>query len=266
MPDFVKIKVSRNLSRLTFILTGTNLKKLFHKIADYLKELGKLTPIALATMIMPGLFGTIFLLTVAYPLAYWLKDNWQIGAALFFLGIIVFCGLSILATNILGVISGFAFGFELGIVVVMAGIVSAATLSYLIHSRIVGDTLPRVFEHHPKAQVVYQALIGQSPWRTMLIIFLLRLSPAMPFALTNFLMASARVPLKSYVPATLGGMLPRSTAVVFVGSGLSELSFDNPQEAWLLIFGIVATIVSIIFVTIVARRALDHMTKEKQAA
>jgi uncharacterized membrane protein YdjX (TVP38/TMEM64 family) len=236
------------------------LKTLFRKIADYLKELGKLTPIALATAIMPGLFGTIFLLTVAYPLAYWLKEHWQIGAFLLFLGIIVFCGLSILATNIIGIISGFAFGFELGILVLMAGIVSAATFSFLIHSRIAGERLPQVFENHPKANAVYKALIGQNAWRTMLIIFLLRLSPAMPFALTNFLMASARVPLKSYVPATFGGMLPRSTAVVFVGSGLSELSFDNPQEVWLLIFGIVATIISIIFVTIIARRALERIT------
>jgi uncharacterized membrane protein YdjX (TVP38/TMEM64 family) len=146
----------------------------------------------------------------------------------------------------------------------MTGIVCAATASFLIHSRIVGDTLPHVFEHHPKAQVVYQALIGQSRWRTALIIFLLRLSPAMPFALTNFLMASARVPLKSFVAGTFLGMLPRSTAVVFVGSGLSELSFDDPQEAWLIVFGIAATLVSIIFVTVVARRALERLTRDTQ--
>ena len=242
------------------------MKNLFKKVVAYLKEFGRLTPIALATAVMPAVFGTLLIATVAYPLAGWLRTNWEVGAILFTLGVIIFCGLSILATNIVGIIGGWAFGFELGIVVLITAVVSAATLSYLIHSRIVGDTLPHVFEHHPKAQIVYQALVGQSVWRTTLIIFLLRLSPAMPFALTNFLMASARVPLKSFIAGTFGGMLPRSTAVVFVGSGLSELSFDNPQEAWLLIFGIVATIVSIIFVTIVARRALDHMTKEKQAA
>ncbi len=212
---------------------------------------------------MPIVGGSI-LLTVAYPLGYWLKDNWEIGAPLFTLGVIVFCGLSVLATNIVGMLGGWAFGFELGITTLMFGIVSAATLSFLIHSRIVGDTLPHVLEHHPKAQVVYQALIGQSKWRTALIIFLLRLSPAMPFALTNFLMASARVPLKSFIGGTFLGMLPRSSAVVFVGSGLSELTFNDPQEAWLIVFGIIATIVSIIFITIVARRALERMTRQNQ--
>jgi uncharacterized membrane protein YdjX (TVP38/TMEM64 family) len=241
------------------------LKNLIQKIAGYLKELGKLTPIALITTFLPIIGGSV-LLMVAYPLAFWLRDNWQIGAVLFFLGIIIFCGLSILTTNIVGVIAGWAFGFELGITILITAVVSAATVSFLIHSRIVGGTLPHVFEKHPKAQVVYQALVGQSIRRTTLIIFLLRLSPAMPFALTNFLMASARVPLKSFIVGTFGGMLPRSTAVVFFGSRLSELSFDNPQEAWLLIFGIAATIVSVIFVTVVARRALERMTRENQAA
>lgn len=212
---------------------------------------------------MPIIGGTI-LLTFVYPLAFWFKENWQIGAFLFFLGVIVFCGLSILATNIVGIVSGWAFGFELGITVLMCGIVSAATLSFLIHTRIVGETLPHVFDHHPKAKVVYQALVGQSFRRTTLIIFLLRLSPAMPFALTNFLMASARVPRKSFVIGTFFGMLPRSTAVVFVGSGLSELSFDDPQEMWLLVFGIIATIFSIIFISIVARRALGRLMQENQ--
>ena len=239
-------------------------RKLFEKMGAYLRELGRLTPIALATTLMPPVGGTIFVLTAASPLSYWLKDNWEIGIGMFTLGVIFFCGLSILATNIVGIIGGFAFGFELGILALITAIVSAATVSFLIHSRIVGDTLPHVFEHHPKARVVYQALVGQSKWRTMLIIFLLRLSPAMPFALTNFLMASARVPLKSYVAGTFLGMLPRSSAVVFVGSGLSELSFDNPQEAWLIVFGIAATIVSVIFVTVIARRALARMTREIQ--
>ncbi len=211
------------------------------------------------------MLGSMILLLVAFPLGAWLRENWEVGSGLFFLGVLVFCGLSLLPTNVVGIIGGWAFGFELGIAVLLTAVVSAATVSFLIHTRIVGDTLPHVFEKHPKAQAVYEALVGQNIRRTTLIIFLVRLSPAMPFALTNFLMASARVPLKSYVTGTFFGMLPRSSAVVFVGSGLSELSFNDPQELWLIVFGIVATIVSIIFISIVARRALNHLTQENQA-
>jgi Uncharacterized conserved protein len=241
---------------------GFGIRKLGERFVAYLREFGRLTPIAFVTAVLPMLGSTVLLLT-AYPLGYWLRDNWQAGAILFFIGTVTFCGLSLLPTNILGILSGWSFGFGIGIAVLIAGIVSAATVSFLIGSRLAGEKMPEVFSHHPKAQAVYEALVGQSVRRTTLIIFLLRLSPAMPFALTNFLMASARVPLKSFVVGTFFGMLPRSTAVVFVGSGLSELSFTDPQEAWLIVFGIAATVVAIIFISIVARRALERVTNRQ---
>ncbi len=250
------------LSWRTFIFMLAGIKKLLKKVVGYVKEFGKLTPIAFLTAVLP-IFGSMSLILVSYPLGHWLRENWEIGLGLFFLGVLFFCGLSLLPTNVIGIISGWSFGFGFGIAILISGVVGAATISFIIHKRIVGDTLPHVFEKHPKAQAVYQALIGQSKWRATLIIFLLRLSPAMPFALTNFLMASAGVPIKSYIGGTFLGMLPRSTAVVFVGSGLSELSFNDPQEMWLIVFGIGATILSIIFIGIVARRALDHLTQSE---
>src|SRR5687767_4686893 len=215
---------------------------LFKKIYGYLKELGNLTPIAFLTTFLP-IPGGLVLLAFAIPLGNWLRTNWEIGMPLYLLGILIFCGLAILTTNIIGVIAGWAFSFDLGLAVLITGVVGAALISFFIHSRIVGDRLPQVFERHPKAKAIYEALVGQSVWRTTLIIFLIRMSPAMPFALTNFLMASARVPVKSFIVGTFFGMLPRSSVVVFVGSGLSELSFNNPENFWLLILGIAATII-----------------------
>lgn len=238
---------------------------LFKKAKSYLKELGSLTPIAFVTAFLPML-GSVILLAVALPLSFWLRENWEIGTLFFILGTIIFCGLALLPTNVIGIISGWAFGFELGILVLITGIVGAALISFFIHKRIIGDKLPKVFDARPKAKVIYEALLGQSLWRTTLIIFLLRLSPAMPFALTNFLMASARVSVKSYLAGTFLGMLPRSSAVVFIGSGLTELDFDSPENSWLLILGIVATIISVIVIGNVSRHALERMTKEKQTA
>lgn len=241
------------------------MKNLFKKIYGYFKELGNLTPIALITAFLPIVGGTI-LLIVAIPLAEWLRENWEIGVPMYLLGVLVFCGLAILTTNIIGTLGGWAFGFEWGIVVLMAGIVGAAFISFVIHTRIVGDKLPQVFETRPKAQAIYKALLERKFWRITLIIFLLRLSPAMPFALTNFLMASARVPVKSFVLGTFLGMLPRSAAVVFIGSGLSELNFDNSQDSWLIIVGIAATIISVIVIGIISKHALQRLTGEKQIA
>lgn len=229
------------------------------RLLTYIREFGSLTPIALVTAVLPIVISTS-LLAFGLPLGYWLRENREPGIFIFFAGVVFFCGLSLLPTNVIGLVAGFAFGFPLGLTVLIAGVVSAATTAYLLDSKIAGNRFGAVVEKHQKAKVVYDALIGQSLARTTLIIFLLRLSPAMPFALTNFLMASARVPLRAFVAGTFLGMLPRSAAVVLVGSGLSELSLDNPQEFWLLVFGVAATIVSIIVISIFARRALDRLT------
>jgi uncharacterized membrane protein YdjX (TVP38/TMEM64 family) len=202
------------------------------------------------------------LLTFGYPVGGWLKENWEIGSGVYVLGIIIFCGLSLLPTNVIGLIGGWAFTFDLGITLLIAGICGAALMSFLIHTRIAGDALPQVFEHHPKANAIYQALLGERLWRTTLIIFLLRLSPAMPFALTNFLMASARVPVKAFLMGTFFGMLPRSSAVVFVGSGLSELSFDTNEDSWVIIFGIAATVITVLIISFIAKRALGRLAPE----
>jgi uncharacterized membrane protein YdjX (TVP38/TMEM64 family) len=228
------------------------------KIYEYFKEFGKLTPIAFVTAFLP-ILGSATLLTFGYPVGGWLKENWEVGSGLYVLGIIIFCGLSLLPTNVIGVIGGWAFSFDLGIALLITGICGAAFFSFLIHTRIAGDKLSHVFEHHPKANAIYQALLGEKLWRTTLIIFLLRLSPAMPFALTNFLMASAKVPKKAFLMGTLFGMLPRSSAVVFVGAGLSELSFDTNEDSWLIIFGIIATVITVILISLIAKRALTRL-------
>jgi uncharacterized membrane protein YdjX (TVP38/TMEM64 family) len=239
--------------------------KIANRLAELFKSAGKLTPIAFLTAILP-MVGSTVLLSVAYPLGFWLRENWEVGSGLFLVGVVTFCGLALLPTNVLGILSGWSFGFEFGILILALGVVSAATVSFLVHSRIVGNRLPELFEKNPKTHAVYNSLVRNNTRRTTLIIFLLRLSPAMPFALTNFLMASARVPVKSFIVGTFFGMLPRSSAVVFVGSGLSELNFANPQEAWLIVFGIVATIASVILISIVAKRALEHVTRDHRPA
>ena len=234
-------------------------KSVFSKIYNYFRELGKLTPIALVTTFLP-IVGSAVLLSIAYPFGSWLKENWEVGSGLYVAIFVLFCGLALLPTNVIGLIGGWAFSFYLGIALVIFSICAAALISFSVHTRIAGKKLPEVFDNHPKAKVIYKALLGEKLWRTTLIIFLIRLSPAMPFALTNFLMASARVPVKAYLIGTFFGMLPRSSAVVFVGAGLSELSFENTEDSNLLMFGIAATVVSAIIIGIIARNALERLT------
>nr|MDQ3323164.1 VTT domain-containing protein [Acidobacteriota bacterium] len=115
---------------------------------------------------------------------------------------------------------------------------------------------------HEKAEILHKALLGKNFKRAALVITLLRLSPAMPFALTNLLMTAARVPLSAFLIGTLIGMLPRSAAVVFFGAGLSELDFNEPFNIWTFVFGFVATLLSVIVISYFSKQALAKMTAE----
>ena len=84
----------------------------------------------------------------------------------------------------------------------------------------------------------------------------------MPFGFTNFLMASGKVPLRSFLVGTAAGMLPRSTAMVLIGAGLSELTLENTGETYLMIMGIAATIFSAVMIAIFSRKALERLTGE----
>lgn len=230
------------------------------RTVTHFKELGRLTPLAFVSAILP-MAGSAVLIAVSYPLSNWLRANWEVGTVLYFVGIVLACGFTLLPPNVIGVISGWSFGFGTGLAVLMAGIVSAAVIGYLLNSRIAGERLPIAAAKYPKLDIVYKALLQDDPWKTTVIIFLLRLS-FMPFALTNFLMASARVRLSHFLIGTIFGMLPRSAAMVLIGVSLSELDLNNIGDSWTLLMGIAASIVSVVFIAIVSRRALERFAAE----
>lgn len=234
---------------------------LIAKIKEKLREFGKLTPIALVTTFLPML-GSFILVVVGYPLGIWLRENWQVGSAGFTLGVIVFCGLALIPTNLIGILGGWSFGFWFGLLLLMIGITGAAYISFLIHKRIVGNRLPEIAEKYPKAQAIYDELVRDDRMRASLVIFLIRSSIIMPFAFTNFLLASARVSSLSFLIGTFLGMLPRSAAMVFTGAGLSTLTLEASTQTWAIVLGIAASILMIIVVSMISRRALLKMTEQ----
>lgn len=235
-------------------------RRIFKLAGERISELGKLTPIALVTTFLP-IVGSSALLVIGYPVGSWLKENPEVGAFGYTLGVAVVCGLALMPTNLIGVIGGFAFGFYAGLGLLMLAIVGAAFISYLIHRRIAGNKIEDLTEKHPKAEAIYGALVGEGFFRTTLIIILIRFSVLMPFALTNFLLSATKVPPSTFLLGTFVGMLPRSGAVVLTGAGLSELTLETSDQYWLVILGIGATLASIIVISILSRRALEKMTR-----
>ncbi len=232
---------------------------MFDKLSQRITELGRLTPMGLVAAFLP-MIGSAVLIAFLLPIGAWLRGNWYGGIVVVLVGIVVFCGLALLPTNVIGILCGWAFGFPLGLLILISGTIGASIVSFIINSRISGDQLPTVLEEKPRLRAIHTALLREDIWSTTLIVFLLRLSVIMPFALTNLLLAASRVNLRAYITGTALGHLPRAAAVAFVGSGLSELNLADTRDTKIFLAGVIATIASMIVIGILSRKALERVT------
>ncbi len=208
---------------------------------------------------MPMIGLTIFL-GVIVNISPWLEANPKEGVPLFILIISVAAGLAILPTNIVGIVSGWAFGFAVGLPTMLAAIAGAVSLNFVFSRHLAGKKFDQLIEENPKLKAIHNALLEGNAYKVVLIIVLLRLSPATPFAATNFVISASGVSMKSFILGTVVGYLPRTSATVFVGSSLSNLDFEHPQESWVIILGIVATILAVIVIGILSKKALNRLT------
>lgn len=246
-------------------LVNSGAVQLFHSIRKHIAEFGRLTPLGVVSMLLP-IVGSALLIGFIVPIGAWMRANWEAGIFVFLASVLFFCGLALLPTNVIGFVSGWAFNFQLGLVVLLVGIVGAAVISFFINKRITGEKLQEALQNHPRSRAVYRALLKDDRRKTMLIIFLVRVSVIMPFAFTNFVLAAGRVPLGSYIVGTTAGMLPRAAATTYVGAGMYDLDLANARDSSFFFAGLAATIVSVFVIGYISRRALDHVTRDHQTA
>lgn len=240
------------------------LENLLRKLKELKKDFGKIGGMAGVTMVLP-IFGSMLLLTLVYQISPWLQENREIGVMIFVVFMTICSGLALLATNVLGIVSGFAFDFQVGILAQIVGIAGASTVMFLLAKRYASKNFLSTIDQKPKLKAIHNALLNENVFKTLLIITLIRLSPAMPFAVTNFIISASGISFKTFLLGTILGMTPRASAVVFVGSSLSELNFSQPQDSWILIIGIVATVLAVVVVSVISKRALNNLVVEQGA-
>ncbi len=239
--------------------------KLYKKIQKLREDFGKIGFWTAFSLVMP-IIGLSLFIGLIYQISPWLESNPSVGVPSFILTISILSGLAILPTNIVGMTSGWAFGFPLGLLTMLSALGGAVALNFFISRRLAGKKFDSVIGEKPKLRAIHKALLGGSLAKVVLIIVLLRLSPATPFAATNFMISASGVSMKAFLFGTVLGYIPRTSATVFVGSSLSQLNFDQPKESWLIILGIVATVAATIVIGVLSKRALNRLTLEEAGA
>src|SRR5436189_6409415 len=210
----------------------------------------------------------LFLVMRFLPVREWLRsfNDWvgQMGIA----GIFIFIGVYAVATvlmapgSILTIGAGFAFGLWKGFLAISVGATLGASLAFLVARFIARDKVEAIAKGNEKFRNIDNA-IGKQGAK---LVFLLRLSPVIPFNLSNYLYGLTGVKFWPYVLASWLGMMPGTLLYVYIGTaGKAAVSAAAGGEAmkhgwqyWTFMsVGLAATIVVTIWVTKVARHAIS---------
>ena len=224
------------------------------------RVLGRAGPVALIATALP-VMGSLAVLAAGPLLAPWLRKQGPGAAVGFTVAFALLGAVALAPTYSTSFLAGWAFGFAVGFPSVVIGTVIGAALCYLMARRAAGDRVHSVFEDHPKWEVVRRALAEEKPLKTLWIVFLMRLSPVLPFGTTNVLMATTGVPLSLYIVGTMLGLMPRMGLVALAAAQAETFDFDSAQSWWMLGFGLAATGVCILVLAVIGKHALTRATQ-----
>jgi uncharacterized membrane protein YdjX (TVP38/TMEM64 family) len=151
--------------------------------------------------------------------------------------------------------AGFLFGLGRGIVLVSAASTTAAALAFLIARYFARGSVERLARRDPRFEAIDRA-IGKEGWK---VVALLRLSPLVPFSLSNYLYGLTSVKFGTYVATSWAAMLPATVLYVYLGAAgrtIGEKTGKSPWEWALLALGLAATAAVTVLLTRVAKREL----------
>jgi len=222
-----------------------------------------LTRIIAAVLLVATIAASFALLPVKQyltELLQWAQANKALGAVLVAVIYVPACLLFIPGTLItLG--AGFAFGVLWGTVAVSIGSVAGATAAFLAGRGLLRGMIEDRVANNAKFAAIDRA-VGVEGFK---IVLLTRLSPVFPFNLLNYAYGLTKVRLRDYVLASWIGMLPATIMFVYFGSAVKDIANlaagageGSRGQTALNLVGLLATIAVTVFVTRVARRALDE--------
>lgn len=170
--------------------------------------------------VMPAV-GSLLLVPIALKNSLFFNDlNFD---GVFVLAIILglatlLMGLALLPTTILAGLSGFLFGWK-AFPWLFLGYNLASILGYAWGKLLSEDSMGIILSKYPKAQ----RILEDKKERIGALIFFVRLSPVIPFALSNLLFAWLKTGYSKLVIFGSIGMLPRTTLVFLSGTLVSEI-------------------------------------------
>ena len=146
-------------------------------------------------------------------------ENHPQGSVFLFMVIyIVQTALSLPGATILSLSAGLLFGAVLGTVYAVVAATIGAALAFIVTRYLLFDAVQQKFG--PRLEPINQELAA----RGFNYLLFLRLVPLFPFFLINLAAGLTRLPLRTFVLATMVGIIPGGFVYVNAGAGLATIN------------------------------------------
>mmetsp|Transcript_8169 Transcript_8169/g.13190 ORF Transcript_8169/g.13190 Transcript_8169/m.13190 type:complete len:374 (+) Transcript_8169:95-1216(+) len=165
----------------------------------------------------------------------WVREN-PVEGVFAFAGVYMITTVLFIPGSILTLGAGFVFGRAVGLglgillgsISVLIGASLGAILSFLLGRYVLYEQAQALMNRYSVMKSVNRAIEMEG----LKVMFLLRLSPVIPFTALNYVLGLTTVALRTYV-ITLTGITPGTVAFVFIGTSASGLlgNEDDGDEA-----------------------------------
>jgi uncharacterized membrane protein YdjX (TVP38/TMEM64 family) len=221
--------------------------------------------IATALAVLAGVFLLGRQVATYIPrFATWVESLGALGPIVFVGGFIVGTVLFV-PGSIMTLTGGALFGIVRGTIYVFIGASLGSMAAFLVSRHFIREAFARRIAGKPRFRALDDAIKREG----RKIVFLLRLSPAVPFNLLNYMLGVSSVRLRDFVMAC-AGMLPVTLLWVYYGKMIGDVarvvtgsSTIHGRGYWaMLAVGLVATIIVTAVITRAARRALESSVEQ----
>ncbi|VEP12760.1 conserved membrane hypothetical protein [Hyella patelloides LEGE 07179] len=189
----------------------------------------------------------------------WVQSLGYVGAVAFIL-IYIVATIALVPGSILTLGAGVLFGVVWGSVYVLIGAIIGETFAFLLGRYLARDWIAKKIANNQTFAALDRAIHREG----LKIIFLTRLSPIFPFSLLNYAFGITGISFRDYFLGSIG-IIPMTITYVYFGSLAGDLAtigeathLANPELQWTIrIIGFLATIAATVYITRIARIALD---------
>ncbi|MBD0346465.1 MAG: TVP38/TMEM64 family protein [Coleofasciculus sp. Co-bin14] len=190
----------------------------------------------------------------------WINNLGVVGAIVY-IALYIVATVAFLPGSVITLGAGVIFGVVWGSIYVLIGASLGATAAFLIGRYLVRDWVLKKIAGNEKFQAIDEAVASEG----FKIVLLTRLSPVFPFNLLNYAFGVTGVSLTDYVLGFIG-MIPGTVMYVYFGSlagNLARIGTEgqptNPTVEWTIrIIGFIATVALTVYITRLARKALEE--------